>query len=59
MFAAELGLVTLSSSVSSYWTAFELDREGWSPRTLSLVIGVMFLVPGIVWLAIVSRWKAA
>ena len=33
VFAAELALVTLLSSVSSYWTGYELDRAGWSPRT--------------------------
>ena len=28
VFAAELALVTLMSSISSYWTGFELDRAG-------------------------------
>jgi len=31
----KLALVTLVSSVSSYWTAHQLDRAGWSPRSLS------------------------
>ena len=56
VFAAELALVTLSSSVSSYWTGYQLDHAGWSPRTLSFVLGAMFMVPGTVWLLIVSRW---
>ena len=34
VFAAELALVTLLSSVSSYWTGYQLDRVGWSPRQL-------------------------
>jgi MFS family permease len=58
VFAAELALVTLSSSVSSYWTAYQLDRAGWSPRTLSFALGAMFMVPGAVWLLILSRWQA-
>jgi MFS family permease len=57
VFAAELALVTLSSSLSSYWTGYELDRGGWSPRGLSFVLGVMFLIPGVIWLLILSRWK--
>jgi MFS family permease len=58
VFAAELALVTLSSSVSSYWTAYQLDHAGWSPRTLSFALGAMFMVPGGVWLLILSRWQA-
>lgn len=58
VFAAELALVTISSSASAYWTAYQLDRGGWSPRTLSLALGLSFMVPGVVWLLILSRWKA-
>ena len=36
VFAAELALVTLTSSASSYWTGYQLDRAGWSPRTLAV-----------------------
>ncbi len=59
VFATELALVTLMSSVSSYWTAHQLDRAGWSPRTLAFALGVMFCVPGILWLIIQSRWREA
>ena len=58
VFAAELALVTVSSSVFSYWTAYQLDHGGWSPRTLSFALGAMFMVPGAVWLLILSRWQA-
>ena len=57
VFATELALVTLMSSASSYWTGHQLDRAGWSPRTLSFALGVMFCVPGVLWLIIQSRWK--
>jgi MFS family permease len=57
VFAAELALVTLMSSVSSYWTGYELDRAGWSPRTMALTLGLMFCVPGTSWLIILSRWR--
>lgn len=57
VFAVELALVTLASSASSYWTGFELDRGGWSPRTMAFALGILFCVPGTLWLIIESRWK--
>jgi hypothetical protein len=57
VFAAELALVTLMSSASSYWTGRQLDRAGWSPRMLAFALGVMFCVPGALWLMIQSRWQ--
>jgi MFS family permease len=56
VFAAELAFVTLITSLSSYCTALALDRVGWSPRTLSFTLGVLFCIPGTLWLAILSRW---
>jgi MFS family permease len=56
VFAAELAMVTLVTSVSSYWTGYELDRVGRSPRTLAFVLGVLFCGPGVLWLIIQSRW---
>jgi len=58
VFAAELALVTLVTSLSSYGTAYGLDRAGWSPRALSFTLGVMFCAPGLLWLLILSRWRA-
>src|SRR5207244_3209740 len=57
VFAAELALVTLTSSASSYLTAYALDRAGWSPRMLSFSLGSMFCVPGLLWLVMLSRWR--
>jgi MFS family permease len=59
VFAVELALVTLASSISSYWTGYELDRGGWSPRMMAFALGAMFCVPGTLWLLIESRWKEA
>ena len=56
VFAAELALVTLTSSASSYLTAYALDEAAWSPRRMSLVLGALFCAPGIIWLIIESRW---
>ena len=58
VFAAELALVSLTMSVSSYWTGYELDRGGWSPRTLSFALGILFCIPGTLWMLILSHWKA-
>jgi MFS family permease len=56
VFAAELALVTLTSSISSYWTGHALD-SGSSPRFVSFVLGMLFFAPGSLWLLIVSRWR--
>jgi hypothetical protein len=56
VFAAELALFTLASALSSYFTGFYLDH-GASPRTVSLVLGGLFLFPGVVWMLILSRWQ--
>jgi hypothetical protein len=58
VFAAELALVSVTASFSSYWTGYALDRLGWSPRTLSWLLGVLFCIPGTMWMLILSRWKA-
>jgi MFS family permease len=57
VFAAELAIATLATAISSYWTGYELDRVGRSPRMLSFVLGALFCVPGTLWLIIVSRWR--
>ena len=59
VFAVELALVTLTSSISSYVTAYALDRAGWSPRQLAFSLGAMFCVPGLLWLAMLSRWRTS
>ena len=57
VFAVELALVTLTSSISSYVTAYALDNAGWSPRTLASILGALFFVPGSIWLYVESRWR--
>jgi hypothetical protein len=57
VFAAELALVTLVTSLSSYWTAYGLDHAGWSPRALAFTLGALFCIPGVIWLMILARWR--
>jgi len=59
VFAAELALVTLMSSASSYCTGHQLDRAGWSPRALAFALGILFCIPGALWLIIQTRWREA
>jgi hypothetical protein len=45
VFAAELALLTLTSSISNYIVGVAADA-GWSPRTLALVVAAAFILPG-------------
>ena len=57
VFAAELALVTLTSSISSYLAGYGLDAQQWSPRSMAFWLGVAFCVPGLLWLLMLSRWR--
>ena len=57
VFAAELAMVTLMSSLSSYWTGYGLDRAGWSPERMAFVLGLLFCLPGALWLVVTARWR--
>jgi MFS family permease len=55
VFAAELALLTLTMAASNYMTGELLDRFGLSPRSVTVGIGILFLIPGLIWLA-TQRW---
>ena len=55
VFAAELALLTLTMAFSNYVTGELLDRFGLSPRLVTIAIGALFLVPGVLWFA-TQRW---
>jgi MFS family permease len=55
VFAAELALLTLTMAASNYITGELLDRFRLSPRLVTVGIGILFLVPGLVWFA-TERW---
>jgi hypothetical protein len=59
VFAAELAMVTLVTSVSSYVTAYELDGMGRSPQSLSFALGASFCLPALLWLVVQARWREA
>src|SRR6476620_632277 len=49
VFAAELALLTLTMAFSNYTTGELLDRFQISPRTVTVGIGIIFLLPAITW----------
>jgi MFS family permease len=50
VFAAELALMTLGMTASSFLTGWALDSLGYGPRTLIAVLGALCFLPGVVWL---------
>jgi predicted MFS family arabinose efflux permease len=59
VFAAELALLTLTLAISNYVTGELLDRFGYSPRTVTVGIGILFLLPGLLWFAGYRFWKSS
>ena len=55
VFALDMALVTLTMSFSTYATGWGLDHGGLSARTMAIVLGLAFLIPGAVWL-LLQRW---
>ncbi len=55
VFAAELALLTLAMAASNYATGELLDRFGFSARLVTAMIGVLFLLPGLLWF-VTARW---
>lgn len=55
VFAAELALLTLTMAASNYATGELLDRFGFSPRLVTIGIGIFFILPGLAWF-ITQRW---
>jgi MFS family permease len=56
VFAAELTLMTLAMAASNYFTGEALDRFGYSPRTVTIAIGIFFTLPGLLWFLTRRRW---
>ena len=54
VFAAEMALVTLVLSISTYVTGYALDAQI-SPRVVALRLALLFLVPGTLWLLYTMR----
>ncbi|HEX6625448.1 MAG TPA: MFS transporter [Pyrinomonadaceae bacterium] len=57
VFAAEFTLMTLAMAASNYATGEALDRFSLSPRTVAVALGVVFLLPGLLWLLTERLWN--
>ncbi|HEX8709776.1 MAG TPA: MFS transporter [Pyrinomonadaceae bacterium] len=55
VFAAELALLTLTMAASNYLTGELLDNFGFGPRVVTIGIGLLFLMPGVLWF-VTRRW---
>jgi len=59
VFAAELMLMTLTLAASNYATGLALDSFQFSPRAVTVAIGVLFVLPGLLWLVTRRFWNKA
>lgn len=59
VFAAELALLTLTMAASNYVTGELLDRFNYSPRAVTIGIGIVFIIPGLVWFVTRRYWDSA
>ncbi len=55
VFAAELALLTLTMAASNYIAGEMLDRFNFSARAITVGMGVLFLIPALLWF-ITERW---
>jgi MFS family permease len=55
VFAADFALLTLTMAVSNYVVGELLDRFGLSPRAVTVGIGMLFLLPALLWFS-TERW---
>ncbi len=55
VFALEQSLMTLTLSTSTYLTAQSIDRFGLNPKQAASLLGLLFLIPGVIWWIIQRR----
>ena len=56
VFAAEMTLLTLLMAASNYAVGELLERFGLSPRIVMAVLGLLFLLPGVLWFLTTGWW---
>lgn len=57
VFAAEMALLTLVLSLSTYFTGAALD-QGRDPRLIAMSLALIFLLPGLLWSLYAARRRA-
>jgi MFS family permease len=58
VFAADFTLLTLTMAISNYATGELLDRFGFSARAVTIGIGVLFLLPAVLWFTTQKWWNS-
>ncbi len=56
VFAAEMGLLTLVLSISTWCTGMALD-QGIAPRIVVIALALLFLLPGCAWIALQKAFQ--
>jgi MFS transporter, DHA3 family, macrolide efflux protein len=56
VFALDFGLLMLSISASNFLVGKGLDDWGFSARQLTAFLGLMMLIPGVLWFLAQARW---
>jgi MFS family permease len=56
VFGAELTLMTLAMAASNYATGEALDSFGYSPRVVTVAVGLFFILPGLLWFLTRRLW---
>lgn len=56
VFATEFMLLTLTMAASNYATGELLDRFGYSPRAVTIGMGMLFIFPAILWFVTQGWW---
>jgi MFS family permease len=57
VFAAEMALLTLTMAGSNYLVGELMDRFGFSPRVVTVGVGIFFMLPGLIWFATEKQWN--
>jgi predicted MFS family arabinose efflux permease len=56
VFSLDFGMLMLSIAASNYLIGVGLDRWGFSARQLAAALGLVMIVPGILWMIGLRRW---
>src|SRR5262245_47081104 len=59
VFALEMALLTLTMSASTYFTGLGVDYAGLGARPMATIMGLAFMLPGLLWLVIQPRLDRA
>ncbi len=49
VFSAEMAMLTLIMGLSNWWVGYAIDYVGWTAYQVTFSMGVMFVVPGLIW----------